>query len=91
MLDQAEANDGFKFNGAVIRRGLKSMINSAFSLESWDTIAGEGYESVQSRFVPEEDDFTADTFFMMLCSQVFQKLLRTAQAKFKIKDRQYTM
>lgn len=86
ILDLAEQNDGIKFNGAVIRRGLKSLINMDFRLEKWGVLVSDTYKQVLDRFVDGDDSTSANDFYVIMISQVFQKLLRTSQTKFKIKD-----
>lgn len=86
ILDMAKQTDGIKFNGAVIRRGLKSLINTNFKMEDWDSLVGDTYTTVLDRFIEGDDSATADDFFVIMISQVFQKLLRSSQTKFKTKD-----
>lgn len=90
ILDLAEQNDGIKFNGAVIRRGLKSLINMDFRLEKWGVLVSDTYKQVLDRFVDGDDSTSANDFYVIMISQVFQKLLRTSQTKFKIKDSSFT-
>ena len=85
FVDQV-SSEGYKFNGSVVRRALKALVNEDFKLEKWDELATSTYETVKERFVAGEDEVTADGFYRVLCSQILQKLLRTATQKFKPKE-----
>ena len=96
VLDDAQTN-GARFNGSVMRRGLKSMINTDFRLEAWETMVTRSFDTVMQRLVTDDaasggdpaaksDASSATDFYIILCGQVFQKILRNAMAKFKAKD-----
>lgn len=88
VLDDAKLIHGVTFNDSVLRRGLKSMLNKDFMLENWTAMSSKSYDVVKERFVDIQGDATtADEFYIILCGQIFQKMLRTAGSKFKPKDR----
>lgn len=84
-LDEAVASYGLQVNGSVMRRALKSMVNDSFRLENWGALVTDIKETITKRFVTDDDKVTPDEFYMIMVSQVFQKMLRTASSKFKPK------
>ena len=84
-LDEAVASYGLQVNGSVMRRALKSMVNDSFRLENWGALVTDIKETITKRFVTDDDKVTPDEFYMIMVSQVFQKMLRTASSKFRPK------
>ena len=86
MLDAAATDEGIKFNGPVLRRALKARANTDFKHQRWESLTTTTLELVFKRFIPEEDQVDAAGFYTLLCSQVWQKLLKTATSSTKSKD-----
>lgn len=84
-MDESAHSFSLEVNGAVMRRALKSQVNDVFRLGDWNSLTTSVKASIDKRFVPGDDKLTADDFYMQMCSQVFQKMLRTASQKFKPK------
>ena len=91
VLDEAIDKRGYDFNGAVVRRALKELVNSNFQVCNWDALVTDVKETIQTRFIPDasEPDLlgvtTAEEFFYLLMTQVTQKLLKVASTKIKSK------
>lgn len=89
VLDSAKQR-GLQVNASVMRRGLKSMINTDFKLENWSNMVSRSYDTVLQLFDAEggdsKDGSSAENFYVISCGQVFQKLLRASSSKFKHKD-----
>ena len=87
ILDKAIAGYGLKVNGSVTKRALKSLINEDFRLSNWQSLVTTSKQLIDDRYIDDGDDVTADAYYMLLCSQILQKMLRTATQKFKPKER----
>ena len=86
VLDENKER-GVQMNASVMRRGLKSLINTDFRLEAWDNMVTRSYETVQQRLSAEgENSKDATSFYAIMCGQTLQKLIRTSTGKFKVKD-----
>ncbi len=85
FLDKAES-DGYEFNGSVVRRALKALINEDFAHSSWQNLVGKTKSTIDSRFIADSDGIDASSYYGILCGQIMQKLLRTATQRFKSKD-----
>ena len=70
-----------------MRRALKSLVNENFRLSAWGALTKTTKAIIDRRFIVDDkgDKMTSSDFYMLLCSQVFQKMIRTASAKFKTK------
>ena len=86
MLDTAEEDDGLKFNGAVLRRALKSRANSDFKMQRWEALTTHTFDVISKRFIQEDDGVDCGAFITLLCSQIWQKLLKTTTTATKSKD-----
>lgn len=87
ILDKAITGYGLKVNGSVTKRALKSLINDDFRLSNWQNLVTTSKKLIDDRYIDDGDDVTADAYYMLLCSQILQKMLRTATQKFKPKER----
>lgn len=85
-IDDAMRNYELKINSSIMRRALKSLINDDFKLGAWSNLVSVSKKTIDERFLPADDGVTADDFYMLMCSQILQKMLRTATQKFKPKD-----
>ncbi len=90
VLDESMQR-GVQTNASVMRRGLKSLINTDFKFENWTAMVTSTYTTMLERFDGTGSDTkegsSADDFYTITIGQIFQKLLRAATAKFKTKDR----
>ena len=86
VIDSSAIEHGFTFNGSVFRRALKSLINQDFAHSDWQSLVTKTVLVIHERFVSEGDGMTADGYYITLCAQILQKLLRTASQKFKPKE-----
>ena len=85
MLDTAAEEDGMKFNGAVLRRALKSRGNGHFKMQQWEALTTSTFQTITDRFIQEDDGVTSSDFIVLVCSQVWQKLLKAATTATKPK------
>ena len=85
-IDDAMRSYELKVNSSIMRRALKSLINDDFKLGAWSNLVSVSKKTIDERFLPADDGVTADDFYMLMCSQILQKMLRTATQKFKPKD-----
>lgn len=85
MLDDAKEQHGLSFNGAVMRKALKSLVNQDVQVQAFERLVTVTRDIILKRFVPEEEVF-ADDFYIIMCSQTFQKLFKLGASKFKTKD-----
>ncbi len=78
---------GLEVNGSVMRRALKTAVNEVFRLSDWNKLVTVTKDIIDKKYVQEDDGTSSEDFYLLLCSQMFQKMLRTATQKFKSKDR----
>ena len=70
-----------------MRRALKTAVNEVFRLSDWNKLVTITKDTIEKKFVLDEDGITSEDFYLLMCSQMFQKMLRTATQKFKSKER----
>lgn len=70
-----------------MKRALKALVNTDFAQANWSNLVGPTRDVIDKRYIKDPgDDSDSVAFYSMMCSQVMQKLLRTATQKFKTKD-----
>ena len=84
-IDQATL-DEYSFNGSVLRRALKAMVNENFAHSNWEAMVTTTKAKIMERFIVDSDGISAEQYYQILCNQVLQKALRTATQKFRPKE-----
>ena len=91
MLDEASYQNGCRFNGAIMRKALKSLANQDVQVCAFERLVTVTYHTVKSRFVEEADGVTAEDFYVILLSQTFQKLLKIGCSKVRAKEKYFVI
>lgn len=86
-IEESISSYGLEVNGSVMRRALKTAVNEVFRLSDWNKLVTITKDTIDKKFVLDEDGITSEDFYLLMCSQMFQKMLRTATQKFKSKER----
>lgn len=86
FTDDLHDQEEYQFNGSVMRRSLKSLVNDDFKLCAWEKLTTSTKKIIDDRYILDSDDLSADGCYIILCSQIMQKMLRTVGQKFKPKE-----
>ena len=78
-LDESSKTLGFVFNGAVIRKALKLLAYDDLRMCNFTRLVNDTRETLLERFVADAEnaDETPQQFFLLICSQIMQRLIKS--------------